>query len=351
MPVRERLAVWAPALYCMLVSSMLCSFAPAWAQAPYIANSGLALRYAAEHGERALVGDNAAAGLEAWVYPLQILRGLKPSFVEIGAVSDVPGDRILRSIEYTPTTIVRTFASSDFRVHETMFVPRELGGAVISYEVDSKRPVAVQLNFVPVMDLMWPVGFGGQELRWKADENAYEMHEPTGRFHAVFGGPDIEAHDDLVNTDAPLESEHHLRVMLRAGHDARFVIACSTTSMEDARTTYMRLRDNSASLQSAATREQQEWASRTLRIDTPDEAVNQALAWSQWAIEQAWGCNPALGCGLVAGYGPSRGLARRPQYAWFFAGDALTSLPALLLSGEFERAQQALEFLLKYQDS
>ena len=61
-------------------------------------------------------------------------------------------------------------------------------------------------------------------------------------------------------------------------------------------------------------------------------------------------CKPTLGCGLVAGYGPSRGLARRPQYAWFFAGDALTSTPALLLSGEFERTRQALEFLLEYQD-
>ena len=93
-----------------------------------------------------------------------------------------------------------------FPVHETLFVPRELGGAVISYEIESRHPVAVQLSFVPVLDLMWPVGFGGQELSWKPDENAYEMHEPTGRFHAVFGGPDVVLHDDLVNTDAPLES-------------------------------------------------------------------------------------------------------------------------------------------------
>jgi glycogen debranching enzyme len=138
--------------------------------------------------------------------------------------------------------------------------------------------------------------------------------------------------------------------MLRAGHVARFVIAGSTTSIDDARATYAHLRDGSASSQSDTAREQQEWAEHKLRIKTPDEKVNHALAWSQWALEQAWVCNPSLGCGLVAGYGPSRGLARRPQYAWFFAGDALTSLPALLLSGEFERTRQALEFLLNYQD-
>lgn len=195
---------WAPVLYICATVSIAVSMALYFpvlvcAQTPYIANPTSTLRYAAAHGERALLGGNAAAGLEAWVYPLQILRGLKPSFVEAGAVSAVPGDRILRSIEYTPTTIVRTFASSDFTVHETLFVPPELPGALISYEIESKHPVAVQLSFVPVMNLMWPVGFGGQELSWKPDENAYEMHEPTNRFHAVFGGPDIVEHDDLVN--------------------------------------------------------------------------------------------------------------------------------------------------------
>lgn len=334
------------------IAVALALFSPgsAPAQTPYFANPTSPLRYAATHGQRALVGGNAAAGLEAWVYPLQILRGLKPSFVETGAVRAVPGERILHSIEYTPTTTVRTFAADDFTVRETLFVPRDVAGAVISYEIESKHPVAVQLSFVPVLDLMWPVGFGGQELAWKLDENAYEMHEPTNRFHAVFGGQDIVEHDDLVNTHVPIESEHQLRVEMRSAHVVRFLIAGSTSSIGDARATYTRLRNNASALQSEAVRQQQEWASHTLHIETPDEAVNNALAWSQWALDQAWVCNPTLGCGLVAGYGPSRGLARRPQYAWFFAGDALTSMPALLLSGEFERTRQVLEFLLEYQD-
>jgi hypothetical protein len=124
---------------------------------------------------------------------------LKQRFAETGSASAVSEDRILRSIEYTPTTIVRTFESSDFTVHETLFVPRELAGAVISYEIHSTHPVGVQLSFVPRLDRMWPVGFGGQEISCKPDENAYEIHEPTGRFHAVFGGPDIVAHDNLVS--------------------------------------------------------------------------------------------------------------------------------------------------------
>jgi glycogen debranching enzyme len=86
-----------------------------------------------------------------------------------------------------------------------------------------------------------------------------------------------------------------------------------------------------------------------LQIETPDEAVNRALAWSEIALDQAWVCNPDLGCGLAAGYGPSRN-ARRPQYDWFFAGDGMVDLPALLAAGQYTRAREELEFILKYQD-
>jgi len=51
---------------------------------------------------------------------------------------------------------------------------------------------------------------------------------------------------------------------------------------------------------------------------------------AQFALDQAWACNPDLGCGYVAGYGPDRG-ARRPQYDWFFAGDGLTTADAAML--------------------
>jgi hypothetical protein len=88
----------------------------------------------------------------------------------------------------------------------------------------------------------------------------------------------------------------------------------------------------------------------TLRIQTPDNAVNQQLAWAQIALDQAWVCNDVLGCGLVAGYGPSRD-ARRPQYAWFFGGDALIAVDALVSSGDYGRAQEALAFIAKYQDA
>lgn len=76
---------------------------------------------------------------------------------------------------------------------------------------------------------------------------------------------------------------------------------------------------------------------------------NRALVWSEIALGQAWVCNPDLGCGLVAGFGPSR-KARRPQHDWFFAGDGMVIVHALLAEGDYAQTRQELEFILKYQD-
>jgi hypothetical protein len=86
-----------------------------------------------------------------------------------------------------------------------------------------------------------------------------------------------------------------------------------------------------------------------VQIETPDAETNRALAWSEVAMDQAWVCNPDLGCGVVAGYGPSR-KARRPQYDWFFAGDGMVAIEGLLAAGEYKRARDELAFILKYQD-
>lgn len=329
---------------------LIFSVAPAIAQVPYTAKTALQTRYAAVHGRMGLLGGNASAGLEGWAYPLQIFRGLQPSFRFVGTSSDIASAPLLRSIKYTPTTVERTYVGADFTVRETLFVPQNLPGAVLTYEVDSKRPIQIKICFVPVLDLMWPVATGGQEIHWLPDTNAYLMEEPTQRFHALLGSPDTELHDDLINTDMPLTSEHVLRMTLRAAKTVHIFMAADTHGLKETHALYERLISSSPILEADTAQRQHQRTDTAMRIETPDAEVNQALAWSQTALDQAWVCNPTLGCALVAGYGPSRGLARRPQYAWFFAGDALTTMHTLLLTGEFARTREALLFLMRYQD-
>ncbi len=320
------------------------------AQETYTADTALQTRYAAVHGRVGFLGGNATAGLEGWVYPLQIFRGLQLSFHFVGASSEIASAPLLRHIEYTPTTIERTYAGADFTVRETLFVPQNLPGAILTYVVDSKRPIQIAIRFVPVLDMMWPVATGGQEIHWLPDTNAYLLDEPTQRFHALLGSPDTVLHDDLINTNMPLTSEHVLRMTLGAAKTVHVFMAADTHGAKETHDLYERLISNAATLEVDATQQQRQRAENAMRIETPSAEVNKALAWSELALDQAWVCNPTLGCGLVAGYGPSRGLARRPQYAWFFAGDALTAMHALLLTGDFVRARDTLLFLMRYQD-
>jgi glycogen debranching enzyme len=84
-------------------------------------------------------------------------------------------------------------------------------------------------------------------------------------------------------------------------------------------------------------------------VQTGDAETDHALQWAEVALEQAQACNPDLGCGLVAGYGPTWP-TRRPQYAWFFAGDTLTTTYGLEAVGAHDEVGRALGFLRKYQD-
>ncbi len=307
-------------------------------------------RYLAAHGRRALLGGNAAAGLEAWVYPLEIVRGLEPSFRVGTAAEAQSGKALLREMIYSPTYVERVYRAASFTVRERLFVPRDLPGAVLTYTVESTEPVAVEVRFTPVFDLMWPVGMGGQEVHWQSAESAYRMDEPTGRFFAMVGSPDAQAQDDLINTHAPLSADPRLTLVLTAAPRARLLLASDSGGWDATRAVYQTLLTRGDALESEAQAEVEQLSAGSTAVETPDQAVNDALAWSETALDQAWVTNPKLGSGLVAGYGPSRGMARRPQYDWFFADDALVSLPALLLSGAQARARDVLLFLLNYQN-
>jgi hypothetical protein len=307
-------------------------------------------RFVSAHGRRAAVFGYSEDGLEAWVYPFQILSGYKVSFRQQGATTEIEGKTVLRRIEYSPISVTRIYTGPDFVVHETFFVPLDEAGAIIRYEIVSARPVDVAVQFIPVLDLMWPGGIGGQEALWNAAASAYLLSEPTRRFSGSIGSPDIVAHDETPNQNRHVGREPGLAFTLRAGGDdpvARVIVAGGPE--RSATSIATRLLQQEDNLRKLAAIHYSELLNTAIQIETPDETVNRALAWSEIALDQAWVCNPDLGCGLVAGYGPSR-KARRPQYDWFFAGDGMVDIPALLAAGEYSRARQELEFILKYQD-
>ncbi len=311
-------------------------------------------RFIAVHGRRALLDGYASSGLEVWAYPVQLIKNYQVGFRPQGATSEIPGATILRRIVYKPDEITRIYIGPNFIVREKLFVPLNTPGAIVTYTVESQNPVDIVVHFVPVLDLMWPAGIGGQDVNWNAAASGYLLTEPTHRFSAVIGSTAIVAHDEIFNRPSSSSTPEGLAFTIRPNGGGRIrtatvVVASGDGNADSLSTLVKTLADTREPLEREAVQHYVDLRSNGVQIETPDAGLNRDLAWAEVALDQAWVCNPYLGCGLVAGYGPSRG-ARRPQYAWFFAGDAMVAVQALLSAGEYDRARSALDFIAKYQD-
>ncbi len=292
-------------------------------------------------------------GLEVWAYPFQLLSGYRIGFRSQGATSETDGRRLLRRIIYRPDSVTRVYIGPDYIVRETLFTPLEEAGAILRYEVEGK-PVDIEVHFTPVLNLMWPGAIGGQFAEWNPELPGYVLSEPTHQFSASIASSEIVTHDTTVNS--ALRTSGELAFSVRphsSGAESQSVATIYVASLpensKDPSAAIRRLSAHRADMEAQAAKHYADLTQSALRIRTPDEDVNRALQWTEIALDQAWVCNPQLGCGMVAGYGPSRD-ARRPQYDWFFAGDGLVATNALLSAGEYSRAREELEFIMKYQD-
>jgi glycogen debranching enzyme len=339
------LVIWLIALFCAPVVT---------AQLSLQTDSVAPERFVAAHGRKAIVMGYASGGLELWAYPLQIVSGYELGFRPAGDTTETAGSALLRRVTYAPEAITRTYIGPDFIVRERLFVPLREQAILLTYTVESRHSIDIVIHFTPVLDLMWPASLGGQSTQWDPAASAYILSEATRKYSAFIGSSQVISHDEVLNSAQPGTPGKRLAFAVRAGGNSNrsvtVVVARNDEGSSSARARMRDLLGSQAKFEMEARSHYAELLGSTLQIETPDDSVNQQLAWAQIALDQAWVCNPVLGCGLVAGYGPSRD-ARRPQYAWFFAGDALIAIEALVNTGAYDRAREALAFIAKYQDS
>lgn len=310
-----------------------------------------ARQFLAQPGERAIVQGYAGHGLEAWIYPFQVLRNYRVSLVGDGG-GLTPVSSLLTSTTVRPESIERVYTGQDFKLVEHWFVPRNRPGIVLSYRLTGMRPLRIQIAFEPVLDLMWPAGIGGQESAWDPKLKAFDIHETTGQFHAYVGSLQAEGHGDPTSYTEPWREHRELSLIipLTPGGDSVAVgMTLTITGKYDGAAEYRTILQDWKSEEKQARASYEERLAGMVELQTPDEAANRAFRWAEVALEQAWVCNPYLGCGLVGGYGPSRD-TRRPQYDWFFGGDGLIAAEGLNAAGDHARVADEFAFLRRYQD-
>jgi len=305
----------------------------------------------AAHGRRGMIDGLTGAGLEVWIYPFQILRDYRIGFRYADSSSEIEGNALLSRVVYDSDSITRVFIGSDFIVHERLFVPPDAPGAVISYQIDSQRSLEIVVHATPVLDLMWPGALGGQGVEWKDSLNGFLLTEPLHGYTAVVTATSQASHDSLANVAVQPAQGQQIGFSIRpdSSGKAEVYVALNPAHAEDEGSVIQALKRDQDRLADKAKAAQADFQGNNLLLKTPDGAVNRAFASAETALNQAWVCNPDIGCGFVAGYGPTRP-QRRPQYDWFFAGDGMVAGDGALATGDLEHVRDELELVMHWQD-
>jgi glycogen debranching enzyme len=299
-------------------------------------------------GTRAGLFGNETGRFEAWVYPLKIFRDFHLTF-HVGDRA-LPAESLARTLTVRPESASVLYAGDSFRVRETLCVPVNEPGAVILLEIETEQPLEVEASFIADFQLEWPAALGGTFVDWDAKQHAYVFGEEAQKFSALFGSPSAADPHSAYETNYSSSDENSLRLgVTQKGKDTKvLVIAASVRGGADAEKTYQHLLASYADSMRNSGDYYRAYLQRTVGLELPDAALQNAYDWARISTVQGLVDNPYLGAGLVAGYRTS-GVSQRPGFAWFFGRDSLWTSFALNAEGDYFTSHAALDFISKYQ--
>ncbi len=285
--------------------------------------------------------------LEAYVWPLKIFKDLQLSF-RLGS-RVIPAAAIARSISATPGTYSIRYSGDEFAVTQTIAASINEPGVLMRLAIQSSEPVETIVSFTRDFQLMWPASIGSGYVAWDDKEKLWFFGADGHSFAAVFGSPNARLVDAEYATNYSTNARSVFSLGAINGRGSiTLALAGSVKSREEAVACYRRLvADPNESFESAE-RYYREYLNRTVRIDVPDPMIQRAYDWARIATVKGMVDNPLLGRGLVAGYGPSKGLYR-PGFAWFFGRDSFWTSLGLTIAGDHASARDAIDFVAQFQ--
>ena len=302
-------------------------------------------------GTRAALFGNESGQMEAWIYPLKLLRDFRVVFHE--GDHAIPAEVLARTIIVRPESATIVYSSDTFTVRETFFVPVKEQGAVISFDVQTEQPLEIEARFIRDFQLEWPAAIGGTFIEWDKNLHAFALGEETRKFAGLVGSPTAADPGLEFDTNYFDSQANTMRLgVTNKGRDQKLiVISGSVNGHAEAEATYRHLLSEDSRRTSA--NESAKYYRGLSRHDTvsvalPDKQLEQAYDWSRISVLQGMVANPYLGTGIVAGYRTS-GESARPGYAWFFGRDAMWTSFALNSIGDFASTRTAIDFVSKFQ--
>ena len=288
---------------------------------------------------------------EVWTHPLKLARQFRIDFRVPDYVEPVRGADVARTIEVRPELTTITYSHASFTVRQHILAPVDEPGILVLLDVRTFTDLELVVSFETVLQLAWPAGLGGQYAFWDDARKAFVLSESLRRHNALVGSPwaaTASSHPAHALPDAP--NVFTIPVdRARAGREfVPIAVVGATAPREEVAATYDRLIASAAALYQAKRRHVEALRAGTVSLSTPDPGLDRALEWAKVNLDEQVVCNPDLGCGLVAGWGPS-GKGARPGFGWFFGGDAAINSLAMSSLGLTDQVALGLRFLAKYQ--
>jgi len=309
--------------------------------------------YLADEGRRAALFGTETGAFEAWVWPVKLVRDLDLAFRIPEYDDPIPASAVARSVEVRPEGATIVYSHSTFTVRQHVFVPLDEPGAVMLLEVETVRPLEVQVRMHADFNLAWPGSFGGGYITWVDGEKRFLLSQGSvQRYNAYIGSPFAAHGTSHPAHDAPtVPSQFTLRFdTARATTDfIPIVIAGGAMTRDSADAAYRRILADAGRYWREKVEHYATVRDGQLRLHSPAPLLDDALEWAKVNLDQQLVCNPDLGCGLVAGFGRAGPGNYRPGFGWYFGGDAAINSFAMDGLGQFALVRQGLEFLLKYQ--
>ncbi len=288
---------------------------------------------------------------ELWVHPLKLASDFQLTFRIPDYMEPVRGTDVARTVEVRPELTTITYSHATFTVRQHILAPLEEPGLLVLLDVETFRPLEIIASFRMVFQYAWPASFGGQYAYWDDSEKAFILSESLRERNGIIGSPwatVASSHPAHALPDAPNTFIIPVDTVRAAREFIPIAIAAGVAPRDTVLTVYRRLLAKASAFYGEKRDHVSRLLSQTTSIDTPDDELDLAFAWSKVNLDESVVCNPELGCGLVAGWGPS-GTSTRPGFGWFFGGDAAINSFAMHATGLWDQVALGLRFLARYQ--
>ncbi|MGD8867038.1 MAG: GH116 family glycosyl hydrolase [Gemmatimonadales bacterium] len=302
-------------------------------------------------GREAAFFGSETGEFEAWAWPVKLLHGFRLGFEVPEYSQPIPGHQVAKWVIVRPELMTVVYSHAAFTVKQHFLVPLHEPGIIMLLDIATVRPLEIVASFQADLDLMWPAGIGGQYAFYDSDNRRFILSESRREYNAYVGSPfatEGSTHPAHATPDAP--SVFRIAVDSgRIGHElVPIVIAGGIMPRDSVTALYERLIESARPYYDERVEHARFLREELVSVQTPDSLLNLAFEWAKVNLDEALVCNPDLGCGLVAGYGPS-GRGRRPGFGWFFGGDASINTLGIVAVGHYELARHALAFQARYQ--